>query len=221
MLIAAVKQVVDGMDIEGTIYDAVDRLNVAEMTRKIDGDLLATVRTLGIDKSDIDSDTIRSRINENLRDNFRRDIVNWDNVQTQRLRDMVQRAAQNGYSRRNMEKAIMDEWGVSEEKARFLARQETSLFFSAERRTQFENAGVKYYLWRCINDSRVRDRHKELDSRFSKKIYVFGNPPETSEPGEPSKHNEPGEDYGCRCIAIPVLSSEIQSYSDHGYTIYV
>ena len=216
-MMVAVRQVVESMDIEQMIHDAVDNLNLAESTRQIDGDLFATVRNLGIEKDNIDSELIRDRINTNRRDNLRRDIVNWDEEQKERLRDMTQRAILNSYSRRDMQQAIIDEWGVSENKARFLARQEASLFFSAERRTLFENAGVNYYEWRCMNDARARDLHKDLDSRKAKVLYVFGEPPVTDAEGN---HNDPGEDFGCRCVAQPVPNSQVQKYLDRGWHIF-
>ena len=45
--------------------------------------------------------------------------------------------------------------------------------------------------------------HKELNDRSEKgEVFKFSNPPIDSPNG--SRHN-PGQNYNCRCIAIPVV----------------
>ena len=44
--------------------------------------------------------------------------------------------------------------------------------------------------------------HKDLDG----KIFEFANPPITNEKGD---RNNPGEDWQCRCEAIPIVENMV------------
>ena len=60
--------------------------------------------------------------------------------------------------------------------------------------------GVKRYTWRTKRDPRVRPGHARLDDtvqRWSKKPYVGSG-----------RYAHPGEDYNCRCIAIPIATKK-------------
>lgn len=58
-----------------------------------------------------------------------------------------------------------------------------------------QDAGVNYYIWWTRLDERVRKSHKKLHG----KKFSWNEPPET----DGGRHCHPGEDYGCRCIALP------------------
>jgi SPP1 gp7 family putative phage head morphogenesis protein len=136
-------------------------------------------------------------------------IKNWEQKEVERLRDLVSDTAKTGYRRREMEKRIMQEWKVSKKKARFLARQETSLYMSKLRREQSLAAGVRKYKWITARDERVRPatpaakksgaNHRHLHG----KIFYYGDPPVVNL--KTQKRAEPGEDYNCRCTARPVV----------------
>jgi SPP1 gp7 family putative phage head morphogenesis protein len=181
------------------IAAAADRIRAGGMLYRIDQDIAASLRNIGIsiDLTDAMSENLRREYIENQI----RNIKNWHPKQVKRLREMIQRVSLGGYSRQSLQQTIMDEYGVSEGKARFLARQETSLFMSRLRRERYEDAGVRYYRWRSSTDERTRPMHKALNGR----IFRFGDPPVTDEYGH---RNEPGEDYNCRCLALPLSVSE-------------
>lgn len=61
-----------------------------------------------------------------------------------------------------------------------------------------QDAGVNYYIWWTRLDERVRKSHKRLHG----KKFSWNEPPET----DGGRHCHPGEDYGCRCIALPSFS---------------
>ncbi len=55
-----------------------------------------------------------------------------------------------------------------------------------------------YYVWRCVGDERTRSEHEERDGE----VFSWDEPPEGG---------HPGEDFGCRCLALPykpVVSEE-------------
>lgn len=58
--------------------------------------------------------------------------------------------------------------------------------------------GVRRYIWQTREDDVVRHSHELVNKR----IFEYGKPP--AETGR----LEPGEDFGCRCIAIPIVEDE-------------
>ena len=60
---------------------------------------------------------------------------------------------------------------------------------------RYKSVGVQKYRWSTAGDNRVRPEHKALNG----KIFDWDNPPLSTG----GKH--PGEDFGCRCIAIPIV----------------
>jgi SPP1 gp7 family putative phage head morphogenesis protein len=75
-----------------------------------------------------------------------------------------------------------------------------SLFVSKYREAVFEENGVKKYIWSTANDIRVRDRHRSLNN----KVFSYDDPPVVDK--KSGRRANPGEDYNCRCVAIPYLS---------------
>jgi len=111
---------------------------------------------------------------------------------------MSEQVAQ-GFRADETSKIIQAEFGVSKNKAKFLARQETSLLVSAYREQRYTDAGIREYIWQSSHDERVRKSHKELNGRK----FSWDNPP-IVDPATGRKAH-PGEDFGCRCIAVPVI----------------
>lgn len=58
-------------------------------------------------------------------------------------------------------------------------------------------ADTKRYVWRAQRDERVRPSHRVRDGR----IFSWSNPPDTG---------HPGEDYNCRCEAIPYVEGQTE-----------
>lgn len=120
------------------------------------------------------------------------------------LRKAVQKSILAGNRYESLVDSIRRSYGVTERKARFLARQETNLLLTKYQETRYTAAGVMHYEWRCVvgsPDHPVRPSHKILDG----KIFRWDDPPITTEKGQPVRRNNPGQDYNCRCKAIPVL----------------
>jgi len=128
-------------------------------------------------------------------------INKWQDEQILKLREKVFKNVQSGFRAEKLATDIQYEKNVSFNKAKFLAKQETSLMVSKYRQLRYEEVGVRKYIWSTSHDDRVRKRHRELD----RKIFRFDQPPVTDL--HTMARNNPGEDYGCRCVAIPVLSN--------------
>lgn len=128
-------------------------------------------------------------------------INNWQEEQVLRIKAKVSDNVQAGFRADRLITDIQAEKQVSYNKAKFLARQETSLMVSKYRQIRYEDVGVTKYQWSTSHDERVRPAHKALQG----KIFRFDQPPVTDL--HTMARNNPGEDYNCRCVAIPVLSN--------------
>lgn len=126
-------------------------------------------------------------------------IKNWEIESIIRLRERVLSNTFAGNRAQSLVEMIEHDFGMSENKAKFLARQETALLMSQFREERFKSAGVQKYRWSTSGDSRVRERHKALQGQ----IFTWDNPPIIDEAGH---RGHPGQDFNCRCIAIPLVS---------------
>jgi len=131
-------------------------------------------------------------------------IQKFTEEQIKKLRKDIQQQVFKGNRRETMVKKIQDSYKVTANKAKFLARQETSLLMAKFKESRYTSAGVTHYKWRCVAGSKlhpVRPSHKRLDG----KTFTWQDPPITTEADEPVRRNNPGQDYNCRCTAIPIV----------------
>jgi SPP1 gp7 family putative phage head morphogenesis protein len=104
---------------------------------------------------------------------------------------------------------IQEVYPVTQNKARFIARDQTAKLNGDISRQRQMAAGIRGYRWRTIGDNAVRESHKERNG----KCYAWA--PEfvgqTLEDGtvllDPEKDDigNPGDDYNCRCVAEPII----------------
>ncbi len=105
-----------------------------------------------------------------------------------------------------IKKQLVDDFGMSERHAKFIARDQSHKMTSNLNQLRYENLGVTKYIWRTSKDRRVRG---DPDGKYPKakpshyvregKIYSFAKPPAGGNPGEP---------INCRCYAEPILPEE-------------
>lgn len=180
---------------------------------EMESDLQRTMPTEPIKPSDAPA-TARSRIaieakltdaQKNLiaqqwSDNAELYIKGWTQNNILKLRsELVQPHVLAGGRAQAMVKTIQDNYGVSQRKAKFLARQETALLMSSFQESRYADMGVQEYKWSDSHDKRVRHDHHELNG----KIFRFDQPPISNK--KTGARNNPGQDFNCRCIAIPVI----------------
>lgn len=159
-------------------------------------DIKRDLHNIGV-MPDIDERTA-AKLKRDYNDSQVLNVKNWTAEQTKRLRDMVE-AYQTTGTDESLRDLIQREYQVSANKAQFLARQETSLFFSKLSMNRASATGVRRYRWSTSHDERVRDRHKELDGT----IHSVDDPPVVDL--KTGRRAHPGCDYNCRCAAIWVL----------------
>lgn len=150
------------------------------------------------------TDEGRERISKEWQENLRLYIKNFTEKEVLELRARVKDTVFAGKRYESLVKTIQKSYGVSTNKAKFLARQETALMMAKFKEVRYQDAGVRLYKWQCVAGSKnhpVRPWHKALEG----KIFSWQNPPVTTKPGDPVRRNNPGQDYNCRCYPIPVV----------------
>lgn len=142
-----------------------------------------------------------TKIAKEYNDNMKLSIKGWTEDKVKELRTLVEEKVMKGERYESLAKIIQDSYGTTQSKAQFLARQETNLLTTKIKETRYERAGVYEYKWKCVAGSKdhpVRPLHKIHDN----KIFRFDNPPIVDKKGN---RKNPGEDYRCRCTAIPIV----------------
>lgn len=88
--------------------------------------------------------------------------------------------------------------GVSRSRGQLIARDQTLKMNSAIVQHRARSAGVVAYQWSGSLDERERPMHRALEGM----TFSWDSPPETNEDGD---RNNPGEDFQCRCVPLPVI----------------
>lgn len=84
-------------------------------------------------------------------------------------------------------------------RAELIARDQILKLNASITQDAHRQAGIEEYIWSTSKDSSVRDSHEKLDGRR----FRYDDPPVVDE--RTGRTANPGEDYQCRCVAIPVL----------------
>lgn len=157
-------------------------------------------------------DRRRKQIADEWENNIRLKIQGFTEEHIEELRQTIQAATFAGNRYENLIAGIQQSYGVTENKARFLARQETNLLLAKFKETRYTDSGVSEYRWTTVHMPKDRspNQHTPGNVRYSHgvldgKIFRFDNPPITTAPGEPVRRNNPGEDYNCRCTAVAIV----------------
>lgn len=106
-------------------------------------------------------------------------------------------AANQGQTPQTMAKNLVSAIGVSQSKAKFLARDQILKLNGQLTEDRHRAAGVTQYEWITSGDERVRPTHRALNG----KKFSWDNPPLVGK----GRHEHPGGDYQCRCVANPVI----------------
>lgn len=186
------------------------RLNrIAQMTRETSKRewMKAVHRTLGIDllKDYYDGDFYEDTTQRWVADN----VNKIRSIPASELGEM-ERIIKDGYLAgkpiTEVAKDIQAQYNTTKSKAMFLARDQIGTLNSQITRHQQEDAGVYCYKWSDSGDERVRECHSTLNGQ----IFRWDDPPEmwyTTKKGVvyTGRRCHPGEDYSCRCCAVPVF----------------
>jgi len=114
-----------------------------------------------------------------------------------KMKDIVYSAYMDGNPTTDIVKEIQRQYGMDKRHARLIARDQTAKLNAAITKHQQKDAEVDSYEWSDSGDRRVRNSHRRLNGH----IFSWDNPPET----DGGRHCHPGEDYQCRCCALPIF----------------
>lgn len=183
-----------------------DKLKVSKLFDtalwKVDRDFQKTVK--GLTVAPKLTPERRLRLADEWQNNMKLWIKDFTEKEIVELRKNMQKTVFAGNRYESAVKTIQKSYGVSANKAKFLARQETSLLMTKFKESRYTDSGVMEYKWSCVAGSKnhpVRPWHKALEG----KVFTWDNPPITTKPGEPVRRNNPGQDYNCRCFARPIV----------------
>lgn len=112
------------------------------------------------------------------------------------VRDIVGNPDNFGLQVDELKALLLERGDVSESRAELIARDQTLKLNGDITRVRQQSAGVNSYVWSTSLDERVRDEHAELEGE----VFSWDSPPE---PGHP------GQDFQCRCVAIPAGIEEL------------
>ena len=125
------------------------------------------------------------------------------------MREIILNGYKEGRAVGDIQREIQEKYNTSKHHARMLARDQVGTLNSQLAQAQQRDAGVRRYRWSTSHDSRVRDCHAELDG----KEFSWDDPPEmwyeTKSRGTvyTGRRCHAGEDYCCRCVAIPIFDN--------------
>ncbi len=122
-----------------------------------------------------------------------------------RMENIIQSGYLRGAGNKELAQLIYEAYETDKAHAVFIARDQTAKLNAELTQQQQTDAGVTSYVWSDSGDSRVRSCHAELNGKSIK----WSEPPEmwyvTKKRGRvyTGRHCHPGEDYDCRCVALP------------------
>lgn len=118
------------------------------------------------------------------------------------VQDVIRDGFASGLRVEALAKQIEERFGVAESRAELIARDQVGKLQGQLTEARNREIGATSYVWQVSGapegDERVRDMHRELQGQ----TFRYDDPPVTNAQGD---RNNPGEDYQCRCNALPVL----------------
>jgi SPP1 gp7 family putative phage head morphogenesis protein len=90
---------------------------------------------------------------------------------------------------------LRERFNVSDSRAELIARDQVLKLNGQINRHRQLSAGVEEYVWLTAGDERVRESHAALDGQ----TFSWHSPPAVG---------HPGQDFQCRCQAIPLIPED-------------
>jgi SPP1 gp7 family putative phage head morphogenesis protein len=156
--------------------------------REIDSKIGINLSSLLARKQDRVVSVVKTRIKENS------DLIkSLSGDFKEQAREAIHETLLEGNNTESLRAKLEHIEGVTESRAKLIARDQTQKVFSDLNQARQRDIGVKGYFWRGTNDGRERDTHIENND----KRFTWDNPP--------AETGHPGEDIQCRCTADPDL----------------
>ena len=188
----------DNINIDASIKDFQLNKKYVDILNRLDKDLVKSASNV-VGLNIITTEDQKLKIAQEFTNNLELYIKDFAEKEVLKLRGQIEKNVFAGIRAESLKDDILKEFGISKNKASFLAKQEIGLFTAKYKESKYLELGITQYKWSTSRDSRTREDHKQLNG----KIFSFANPPITNK--ETGARNNPQEDYGCRCVAIPIF----------------
>lgn len=171
-------------------------------------------RTTGIDVFANDrrmDEYIKAATNQNARL-----ISSVASQHLEQVANIVEGNMRTGMRPSYIEKALTQQFGVTQRRATLIARDQTSKVTGEMNKQRQINAGFSHFKWVTSKDSRVREDHRHLADRvtkYGKGVYSWSDLP--LENGVPV---QPGSPVNCRCVAVAVSDIQVERNQKRGET---
>jgi SPP1 gp7 family putative phage head morphogenesis protein len=116
-----------------------------------------------------------------------------------KMKDGTVKAVTLRSKQKTIAEQIQDAYNISKSHAQLIARDQIAKLNAQITQEQMTDAGVTEYVWRTMDDRRVRDGHRVLNN----KRFKFTEPPVVDK--KTGRRANPGGDYQCRCVPLPVF----------------
>ncbi len=165
----------------------------------------------GIDLTGMLGDEV---VKKQLDDAIRENVGLIKSIQTDFINDIGSKVFTNlfdGGRHENLVSLIRERGQVTESRAKLIARDQTAKLNSALTETRQKALGIDLYDWGGAGDERERDSHFVLNGKTCK----YSDPTVYSDDGGKTWkkrksigafEGKPGDDYQCRCVALPKIS---------------
>ena len=186
---------------------SIGHLSFDEQVNKIgtdlDGQFKQSMSKIHVVPADM-NESQKEEIAKNYTNNMKLYIQKWTDQEIVKLRKDIEPFIMGGVRTGELSKVIQQHKGVSDRKAKFLARQETKLLVSQYQRNRFKQAGVTRYKWSTNLDGREREWHRKLHGQ----IFSWDEPPIIDE--RTGERGHPGDAFNC-------YSKDTEVLTDNGF----
>ena len=115
----------------------------------------------------------------------------------ERIENIISNAIRNGTTYTEVSEQIAKQTGLSLNRSRLIARDQIGTLNGQITKQRQTSAGITKYRWSTSKDERVRPDHQVREG----KIFDWNKPPFDGHPGMP---------ISCRCVAIPIIDSNVR-----------
>lgn len=119
----------------------------------------------------------------------------------EQVEEVVRPAVSTGLRVEELMKQVQGRFDVSDSRAQLIARDQVGKFNGELARERSQSLGVETYVWSTSKDQRVRSDHAHLEGS----VQRYDAPPVVDQ--RSGDTGNPGDDYQCRCQALPQVSA--------------
>lgn len=122
-------------------------------------------------------------------------IKNLSRDHFESVKNTILDGIRSGKSIQQMQNDLISVTEVSNSRAKFWARDQSSKFFGKVSQFRQKSAGFPGFIWMTVSDTHVRITHSELHAKYFDWDKGTGI----------TNRNFPGDEWGCRCYAKPAF----------------